>query len=124
MTNFELVSFASDEELAQAVAGKWLQDLQAAAGGGAAHCGALSGGRVARRFFAATATLAQAQRVALNAVHFFWGDERCVTPTDPESNFGLARELLLAPLAVPERQVHRVRGEAAPEDLAFRHPMD
>ena len=118
MTNFELVSFASDEELAQAVAGKWLQDVQAAAGGGAAYCVALSGGRIARRFFAATATLAQAQRLALNAVHFFWGDERCVPPTDPESNFGLARELLLAPLAVPERQVHRVRGEAAPEVAA------
>src|SRR5439155_8278186 len=77
-----------------------------------------SGGRIARGFFSAAASLAQAKRVAPSNMHFFWSDERCVPPTDPESNFALAREFLLARLDVPERQIHRVRGEAAPEVAA------
>ena len=47
-------------------------------------------------------------------VHFFWADERCVPPDDPESNFKLARELLFAPLGIPENQIHRIRGEDSP----------
>jgi 6-phosphogluconolactonase len=34
-----------------------------------------------------------------SSLHFFWGDERCVPRDHPESNFGLAFELLLEPLA-------------------------
>ena len=110
-----MVSFANDAELAAAAAREWLREVEAPRRGGGLYCVALSGGRIARRFFAAAASQAQAQRSALSGVHFFWSDERCVPPTDPESNFALARELLLAPLGVPERQIHRVRGEEAPE---------
>ena len=118
MGDFELVSFADDEALARAVAGKWLKELERAKQSGVPYLVALSGGRVARRFFVAAADLAKAHGDILPLVHFFWGDERCVPPTDPESNFALANELLLVPLAVPGRQIHRVRGEEAPEVAA------
>lgn len=50
--------------------------------------------------------------------HLFWGDERCVPPDQPGSNYGRARELLLAHVAVPAENVHRMKGELAPEQAA------
>jgi 6-phosphogluconolactonase len=48
----------------------------------------------------------------------WWGDERCVPPDDDRSNFGLARKTLLDRLEAPPRAVHRIRGEAAPDEAA------
>jgi 6-phosphogluconolactonase len=79
---------------------------------------ALSGGRIAGRFFSAVAELASQERISLNAWHFFWGDERCVPPSDPESNFAMAKTLLLAPLQIPEKQIHRIRSEDPPTNAA------
>jgi 6-phosphogluconolactonase len=49
----------------------------------------------------------------------WWGDERCVPPDDERSNFGLARDTLLANLDQHPGRVHRIRGEDEPE-LAAR----
>ena len=43
----------------------------------------------------------------------FFGDERCVPPDDPASNYAMAREALLGAVSIPPDQVHRMRGEAA-----------
>jgi 6-phosphogluconolactonase len=51
-------------------------------------------------------------------VHVFWGDERCVPPGDPESNYRLARETLLGALPIPGAQVHRMACEDAPGEAA------
>ncbi len=117
-SRFELVSFAGPDELADAVAVRWLAHLSSTAGSSAPYCAALSGGRIARRFFSASTARAKLNRAALRSVDFFWGDERCVPPTDPESNFGLALQAFLQPLAIPENQIHRVRGEAPPDVAA------
>ena len=53
---------------------------------------------------------------SLEGVHFFWGDERVVPPTDPESNFHLAAVPLFLALKIPESQVHRMVTE---RDEAF-----
>ena len=52
----------------------------------------------------------------MEGVHFFWGDERVVPPTDPESNFHLAAVPLFLALKIPESQVHRMVTE---RDEAF-----
>src|SRR4051794_37744226 len=101
MSNFDLVPFANDSELAEGAAREFAQELSSLIHGGVPYCIALSGGRIARRFFSAAANLARERRLELDSVHFFWGDERCVTPTDPESNFAMARELFLGPLNIP-----------------------
>ena len=51
-------------------------------------------------------------------VFFFWGDERHVPPDFPESNFRMAWETLLAPAAVPEKSILRLRGEIDPQIAA------
>ncbi len=42
---------------------------------------------------------------------FLFGDERCVPPDHPDSNYGMARRTLFDPLTLDTRQVHRMRGE-------------
>ena len=52
-----------------------------------------------------------------HAVSLWWGDERCVPPDDPRSNYGLARQTLLDRIErLPE--VHRIRGELEPSQAA------
>jgi 6-phosphogluconolactonase len=118
MSNFELISFTNDAELASAVAAQWLDEIEAANRNGAAHHVALSSGRIAAKFFSTAAQFARERGTRFKSVHFFWGDERCVPPTDAESNFGMAGELLLTPLGVPEARIHRIRGEAPPAEAA------
>src|SRR5947199_2720509 len=50
-----------------------------------------------------------------------FGDERCVPPDDPESNFRMAWETLLAPAAVPEKSILRMRGEIDPQIAAHEY---
>jgi 6-phosphogluconolactonase len=47
-----------------------------------------------------------------------FGDERCVPPDDRQSNFRMAWETLLAPAAVPEKSILRMRGEIDPQTAA------
>lgn len=49
---------------------------------------------------------------------FFWGDERCVPPDDPGSNYGQARRQLLSHVPVRSDQIHRIRGELGPDEAA------
>ena len=51
-------------------------------------------------------------------VQFFWGDERCVPPADPASNYGMVQRTLLSKLSLKPSQVHRMLGEQPPEDAA------
>jgi len=51
-------------------------------------------------------------------VELWWGDERCVPPDDERSNYHLARTTLLENLHTPPHTVHRIRGEADPDEAA------
>lgn len=54
-------------------------------------------------------------------IHFFWGDERCVSPESPESNYGMAWRTLLGRISIPPSNVHRIRGENEPSNEATRY---
>ena len=118
MGNVELISFATADELASRAASAWLDEIEAANRAGKSHCVALSGGRITQKFFAATVEQAKARAASFRRVQFFWADERCVPPDDPESNFKLANELLFAPLKIPASQIHRIHGEDSPQAAA------
>ena len=115
MKNVELLSFATPDELARAAASAWLDEIESARRAGQSHIVALSGGRIAQKFFNATVTQAVARKTSFAGVQFFWADERCVPPSDPESNFRLAEECLLTPLHIASGNIHRLRGEDAPQ---------
>ena len=47
-------------------------------------------------------------------VHLFWGDERCVPPDHPESNYRMVHESLLSKIHLPAENIHRMAGEKEP----------
>jgi 6-phosphogluconolactonase len=54
-------------------------------------------------------------------VCFFWGDERCVPPDHPDSNYGMTRNALLGKIKIPSANICRVRGEDDPAQEAIRY---
>lgn len=81
---------------------------------------ALSGGSTPEQLYHLLARPPYRARIDWSRVEFFWSDERAVGPTDPQSNFHLANETLLAPLGIAPQRVHRMHGEAADLDSAAR----
>jgi 6-phosphogluconolactonase len=67
---------------------------------------ALAGGNTPRRVYEELAR----EPVDWAQVDVFFGDERCVPPDDPSSNFRMAREALLDRVSAP--RVHRMHAEA------------
>lgn len=53
-------------------------------------------------------------------MRFFWGDERCVPPGDPRSNFRAAWQAFLSRVPVRPDRIHRMPGEWADLDRAAR----
>jgi 6-phosphogluconolactonase len=79
---------------------------------------ALSGGSTPRHMYELLAHEPFASRVNWSRVQMVWGDERCVPPTDPESNFHMVREALLDHVPLPASNVHRIHGEEDPARAA------
>src|SRR5208282_1071403 len=60
--------------------------------------------------------------IRVNALSWFFGDERWVPVTDPQSNEGMARETLLGPLHAAEASIHSWNaGTGDPVDCARRY---
>ena len=77
---------------------------------------ALSGGNTPRPVYTEFARIAR--DLPWDRVLFTFGDERCVPPDDPQSNFRMARESLFILGAVPEKSIARMRGEIDPQIAA------
>lgn len=82
---------------------------------------ALSGGSTPRFVFEALARVPRKNMIPWQYIHLFWGDERCVPPDHPESNFKMANDVLLKEISIPDENIHRIRGEVNPEEEARRY---
>ena len=78
---------------------------------------ALSGGSTPKLLFDVLAEQ-YASKIPWNRIHFWWGDERCVPPTDSESNYNMTNNHLFSKIVIDPSQIHRVKGELPPEDAA------
>lgn len=81
----------------------------------------LSGGSTPKAVYE---LLASEQSFDWVKVHFFWGDERCVPRTHPESNFLMATEALLRKLSISDANIHRIEAEGPPTEAAERYERD
>ncbi len=73
----------------------------------------LAGGSTPRRLYELLAG-EYGDNIAWHQVHLFWGDERCVPPDRPQSNFKLAQETLISRVPLPAENVHRIPAELEP----------
>jgi 6-phosphogluconolactonase len=79
---------------------------------------ALSGGETPKALYGRLAEEPYRSRIPWGRVQVFWGDERCVPPDDPRSNFRSAHELLLSKVAVPADHIHRMPADTADHNAA------
>lgn len=61
------------------------------------------------------------EEILWDNIKFYWGDERCVPPTDSESNYKMTVDHLLSKIDMPEENIFRVLGENDPEEEAIRY---
>ena len=57
-------------------------------------------------------------------LQIYWVDERCVPPTDKESNFLMTRTAMLDKVPLPPENIHRMEGELDPEEAASRYEAE
>jgi 6-phosphogluconolactonase len=82
---------------------------------------ALSGGSTPEHLYRALSDDAIQAQINWQKVHLFWGDERNVPASDPDSNFRMVNEALLKHIAIPAENVHRVTTEMAVTDAAIAY---
>jgi len=84
---------------------------------------AISGGSTPKGMFALLADRSRPYfaQVPWDRLQLFWVDERCVPPTDAESNYRMTKEALLEHVPLPAAQIHRMVGELDPEVAAARY---
>lgn len=114
----ELMVLDTPQAVAQAVADAFVNDAQAAIGERGRFFVALAGGTTPKAAYALLAQPPRRERVDWQRVNVFFGDERCVPPDSDQSNYKMANDALLHNVNIPESNVHRMRGEDAPEKAA------
>jgi 6-phosphogluconolactonase len=81
---------------------------------------ALSGGSTPKKLFKILSEKYK-DTIPWERIHFWWGDERCVPPNDEESNFKMANDMLFSKIAIPQENIHPIKGEEDPENEAIRY---
>lgn len=124
MNKPELIICRDAEELYRKAAERFVVLAQQAAQERDRFIVALSGGSMPRGLYALLATAEYRERIPWSQVHLFWGDERCVPPDRPESNYRMVQESLLSKISIPERNVHRMAGEKEPQIAAAEYEAE
>ena len=114
MTDVELVVVEDDKEVAAVVAERL---VQAAREGGNV---VLTGGKTPEQAYRQAA----GDEPDWSKVELWWGDERCVPPDDENSNYGMAKRVLLDHLEHAPRGVHRIKGELGKDEGAAQYERE
>lgn len=85
---------------------------------------ALSGGETPCPVYRLLGTAPLNNRVDWSLVHLFFVDERAVSSTDPQSNFGMVNRELISHIDIPHTNVHRIEGEKNPELAAADYEQE
>jgi 6-phosphogluconolactonase len=112
--------FADVESLGEAAAHEFVRCAREAIAARGRFTVALSGGSTPRRSYQLLAAEPLRTQVDWECVEIFWGDERCVPPDHPDSNYRMAREAMLEHLPIPAEHIHRLEAERADREAAAR----
>jgi 6-phosphogluconolactonase len=81
----------------------------------------LSGGNTPKALYELLASEPYRSQLNWSNVEIYFGDERCVPPDHPDSNFLMAYNAMLSKLPIPEPNIHRMRAELEPEQAATEY---
>ncbi|MGE5072452.1 MAG: 6-phosphogluconolactonase [Anaerolineae bacterium] len=84
---------------------------------------ALSGGSTPAGLYSLLARPPYLHQVDWPRLHVFWGDERLVPPTDPQSNYRQAYDAFLSRVPIPDANIHRVPVELPPSGAAQAYAL-
>jgi 6-phosphogluconolactonase len=120
--NADIVVFPSSGQLFDAAADEFFRVISDCMKRGDVCRIALSGGSTPKSLYALIADRVdkgRARGIDWGRVHLFFGDERCVPPDHPDSNYRMVKQSLLVHGLTAA--VHRVQGELPPEEAAARY---
>ena len=83
----------------------------------------LAGGSTPKLTYELLASDKFLRRIEWPRVEVFFGDERCVPPDHPDSNYAMARRALLDHVPIPGDNVYRMKGELEPEQAAREYGL-
>jgi 6-phosphogluconolactonase len=106
--------FDSPELVAEAAAERFINLAQDSITQRGRFSVALAGGNTPRRVYELLASERFKGQVEWAKVYLFFGDERCVPPDHPDSNYRMANEALITHVPIPPANVHRMAGEGEP----------
>lgn len=85
---------------------------------------ALSGGSTPRLIYQRLSSADYKKQINWEKTYLFWGDERCVPPEHPESNFNMAKTNLIDHVSIPPINIFRIQGELPPKLAARKYSED
>jgi len=107
--------FDDADALAHATAARFIELAEASTRERGAFSVALAGGSTPKRVYRLLGGEELRARVRWQSVQVFFGDDRCVPPDHPDSNYRMASEALLSRVPLPSENVRRMLGEADAE---------
>ncbi len=119
--NIQIIKVADAAALAQAAADYFENAAKKNIAEKGRFTVSLSGGSTPKAMFALLAAEPFVNRIDWSNIYFFWGDERCVPPDHPDSNFRMTSEALLSKVGVPAENVFRMHGEIEPAKAAQQY---
>ena len=115
---------ADAEAMIQAAAAAFVARAQAALAAHGRFSVALAGGGTPKPLYGLLATAPFREALDWSRIEVFFGDERCVPPDSPRSNYRMAHEALLSKVPIPAANVHRLHGEDAPALAALAYGQE
>ncbi|HEV3153481.1 MAG TPA: 6-phosphogluconolactonase [Candidatus Baltobacteraceae bacterium] len=112
------------QQVAEALADAFVSEARGAIEARGSFYASLSGGTTPKAAYGLLAQPPRRDTVDWNAVYIFFGDERCVPPDHPDSNYRMAKEAFLDSVGIPAGNVHRIRGEEEPSEAARRYAAE
>src|SRR6478736_9586613 len=111
------IEVCDSSELAKLAAERIAEALKSAISGDFAASLALAGGTTPR---AAYEALAKIPGIDWSKVSVYFGDERAVAASHPDSNFAMAKAALFDRVPLPSTNIHRIIAEGPDQDAAAR----
>jgi 6-phosphogluconolactonase len=124
VNNRQVTICRNAEQLYRTAAAQFISLAKTAAAAAGRFAVALSGGSTPKGLYTLLATAAYREQIPWSQVHLFWGDERCVPPDHPESNYRMVRESLLSEIDIPQENIHRMAGEKDPGIAAAEYELE